>query len=356
MRLAEFDYELPEGLIAQYPEQQRDKSRLLVLDRQNRKVEHRFFSDVPYFMEEGDILVLNDTRVIPARLFGKKETGGKVEVLLVKQVHPQKPEGDGGYKVWECLVRSSKRPKVGSRIHFNEYLEGEVTEKVANGKYVVRFHPGGNFEDLLDEVGRIPLPPYIRRDKESRDFQMDAERYQTVFAKNKGAIAAPTAGFHFTEELISRIREKGVKIACITIHIGLGTFMPIRVEDVEDHELEAEYFEIKSEAVTLINEGRSSGKKIIAVGTSTTRALEFVAREEEDHALKEMSGHTNLYIYPGYQFKIVDALLTNFHMPRSTPLLLVSAFAGKALIKDIYQTTVEAGYRFLSYGDGMMIV
>ena len=185
---------------------------------------------------------------------------------------------------------------------------------------------------------------------------MDAERYQTVFAKNKGAIAAPTAGFHFTEELISRIQEKGVKIACITIHIGLGTFMPIRVEDVEDHELEAEYFEIKSEAATLINEGRRSGKKIIAVGTSTTRALEFVAREEEDYALKEMSGHTNLYIYPGYQFKIVDALLTNFHMPRSTPLLLVSAFAGKALIKDIYQTTVEAGYRFLSYGDGMMIV
>lgn len=354
MRLEEFDYELPAGLIAQYPLEKRDESRLLVVNRQDGKIEHRVFTDVLDYMEEGDVLVINDTRVIPARLFGKKETGGKVEILLLRQLRPSKPPGGGEFKVWECLIKSSKRPKKGSRIYFDECLEGEVTEKVSNGKGVIRFHSNGDFEEVLDNVGAMPLPPYIRRNGEPGDRQRDRERYQTVFARNKGAVAAHTAGFHFTEELISKIERKGVKIAQITVHIGLGTFMPIRTKDVEDHDLEAEYFEIKPEVASLINEASIRGNRIITVGTSTTRALEFAVGG--GNTVKPVCGYTTLFIYPGYQFKIVDVLITNLHLPESTPLLLVSAFAGKALIRDAYEKTVKAKYRFLSYGDGMMVL
>jgi len=353
MKLAEFDYRLPEGLIAQYPIEKRDESRLLIINKKNGKVKHRIFSDISHFMEEGDVLVINDTKVIPARLFGEKETGGRVEVLIIRRFGGSRPEGDEEFQEWECLIRSSKRPKEGSRIYFNEYLEAEVIENRSNGKWVVRFHPKGCFEEVLDKIGTVPLPPYIRRNGEPIDWQGDGERYQTVFARNKGAIAAPTAGFHFTEELMSKIREKGVNIAYITVHIGLGTFKPIRVEDIENHVLEAEYFEIKPEAASLVNEAKISGKRTIAVGTSTTRALESAANN--GRTVRPASGYTRLFIYPGYQFKVVDVLITNLHLPQSTPLLMVSAFAGKALIKDVYERTVKAKYRFLSYGDGMMI-
>lgn len=354
MRLEEFDYILPEGLISQYPITTRDDSRLLIVNRQDGRVEHRAFSDIFYFMETGDVLVINDTKVIPARLFGEKETGGRVEILILRQLKPSKPESNGKLNIWECLIKSSKRPKEGSRISFDECLEGEVIEKGSNGKCVVQFHSKGDFQEILDKVGRMPLPPYIKRDGELKDGQIDVERYQTVFARNKGAIAAPTAGLHFTEGLLSKIQEKGVKIVCITVHIGLGTFMPVRVEKVEDHLLEAEYFEIKQDAASLIDAAVTNDKRIIAVGTSVTRALESAV--VENRIIKPATRHTSLFIYPGYQFKIVDALITNFHSPKSTPLLLVSAFAGNALITDVYKKAIEARYRFLSYGDGMMIL
>ena len=354
MRLEEFDYMLPEGLISQYPIVKRDDSRLLIVNRQDGRIEQRVFSDISYFMEAGDVLVINDTKVIPARLFGKKETGGGVEILILRQLKPSKPESNGKLNIWECLIKSSKRPKEGSRISFNEYLEGEVIERGSNGRCVVQFYSKGDFQEILDKVGRIPLPPYIKRDRELKDGQIDIERYQTVFARNKGAIAAPTAGLHFTEGLLSKIQEKGVKIVYITVHIGMGTFMPLRVEKVEDHVLEAEYFEIKQDAAELINDAGTNGKRIIAVGTSATRALESAVIE--NRTIKSAAKYTSLFIYPGYKFKIVDALITNFHLPKSTPLLLVSAFAEKAIISNAYQIAIEAKYRFLSYGDGMMIL
>ncbi|OIP30218.1 MAG: tRNA preQ1(34) S-adenosylmethionine ribosyltransferase-isomerase QueA [Deltaproteobacteria bacterium CG12_big_fil_rev_8_21_14_0_65_43_10] len=354
MRLEEFDYMLPEGLISQYPMAKRDDSRLLIVNRQDGRIEHRAFSDISYFMETGDVLVINDTRVIPARLFGKKETGGRIEILILRQLKPTEPESNGKLNIWECLIKSSKRLKEGSRISFNEYLEGEVIEKGSNGKCILQFHSKGDFHKILDKVGRMPLPPYIKRDGELKDGQIDIERYQTVFARNKGAIAAPTAGLHFTEGLLSKIQEKGVKIAYITVHIGMGTFMPVRAEKVEDHVLEAEYFEIKQDAASLINTAVTNDKRIIAVGTSVTRALESAV--VENRIIKPATKYTSLFIYPGYQFKIVDTLVTNFHLPKSTPLLLVSAFAGNTLIADVYKKAIEAGYRFLSYGDGMMIL
>ncbi|MBI4619964.1 MAG: tRNA preQ1(34) S-adenosylmethionine ribosyltransferase-isomerase QueA [Desulfobacterales bacterium] len=354
MRLEEFDYILPEGLISQYPIAKRDNSRLLIVNRQDGRVEHRTFSDIFYFMEAGDVLVINDTRVIPARLFGKKETGGGVEILILRQLKPSKPESNGKLNIWECLIKSSKKPKEGSRIFFDECLEGEVIEKGSNGKCVVQLHSNGDFHEVLDKVGRMPLPRYIKRKGGLEDRQRDLERYQTVFARNKGAIAAPTAGLHFTEGLLSKIQKKGVKIVYITVHIGLGTFMPVRVEKVEDHVLEAEYFEIKQDAASLINAAVTNDKRIIAVGTSVTRALESAV--VENRIIKPATRYTSLFIYPGYQFKIVDTLITNFHLPKSTPLLLVSAFAEKAIISDAYQIAIEARYRFLSYGDGMMIL
>jgi len=353
MRLDEFNYNLPEVLIAQYPVDKRNESRLLVVNKKNGKIEHKTFNDILDFMKEGDVLVVNNTRVIPARLLGKKETGGSVEVLILRKNNPSDAEREGESNVWECLAKSSKKLKQGARIHFHERLEGEVIEGGSNGKCIIQFYPDEDFGDILDNIGTMPLPPYIKRNGSAGDRQIDRERYQTVFARNKGAIAAPTAGFHFTNELISKIREKGVKIAPVTVHIGLGTFMPIRVEDIEDHKLEAEYFEIDGKTARLINETITAGNRVVAVGTSATRALEFAV--DEDGRVRPGSGYTNLFIYHGYKFKIVNALITNFHQPKSTPLLLVSAFAGKALIQDVYQKAIKENYRFLSYGDGMML-
>ncbi len=339
MRLEEFDYRLPDDLIAQHPLEDRDESRLLVVNRKDGSIEHRAFNEIPEFMQDGDVLVINDTRVIPARLFGTKETGGRCEILVLKQLSQPYHEDNIELSVWECLIKASKKPKEGQKIFFNGYSEGEMINKRPNGKCVIRFRTNGDFEDILDRIGRVPLPPYIKRDEKLRSFKGDLERYQTVYAKKKGAIAAPTAGFHFTEGLISKIQGKGVKIVRITVHIGLGTFMPIRVKDIEEHVLDAEYFEINSEAACLINEAVARKRKIIAVGTSTTRALEFAAYQ--DRAVKPMSGLTSLFIYNGYQFRIVDALITNFHQPRSTPLLLVSAFGGKEVVKDIYKRAIK---------------
>ncbi|MFH2011194.1 MAG: tRNA preQ1(34) S-adenosylmethionine ribosyltransferase-isomerase QueA [Pseudomonadota bacterium] len=354
MRLEEFDFMLPEGLISQYPIEKRDGSRLLVVNRQDGSIESRAFSEIFHFMEAGDVLVLNDTKVIPARLFGKKETGGKVEALISRQLEPTEPESNGKLNVWECLIKSSKAPKEGSRIFFDGGLEGKLIKNASNGKCIVQFHYDGDFQEILDRVGWMPLPPYIKRDRKPEERQKDLERYQTVFARNRGAIAAPTAGLHFTESLILKIQGKGVNVAYVTVHIGLGTFMPVRVQEVEDHLLEAEYFEIKQDTADLINKAVADGKRIIAVGTSVTRALESTV--VENRTIKPATKKTSLYIYPGYKFKIIDVLITNFHLPKSTPLLLVSAFAGEAIIADSYRIAIKEKFRFLSYGDGMMIL
>ena len=354
MRLNEFDYELPERLIAQYPMEKRDESRLLVVNRERRNFEHRKFKDILDLISERDVLVINDTKVIPARLFGKKESGGKAEVLILRRLPSSEPEGNGESNVWQCLIKSSKRPKDGSIITFNERLEGEVIQESQDGKYVIRFRSDGDFHTVLDKIGTTPLPPYIKRNRSMREGAKDRERYQTVFAKNRGSVAAPTAGFHFTEGLISNIRERGLRVVPITVHIGLGTFMPIRMDNIENHAMEEEFFEIMPEAAVHINESTSQGGRVIAVGTSATRALESAV--VQDKRVKAGSGYTALFIYPGYQFKIVDVLITNFHLPKSTPMLLVSAFAGKALIEESYRRAIKAEYRFLSYGDGMMIL
>ncbi|MDY6853388.1 MAG: tRNA preQ1(34) S-adenosylmethionine ribosyltransferase-isomerase QueA [Thermodesulfobacteriota bacterium] len=354
MRIEEFDYSLPDDFIAQQPLEDRDKSRLLVVKRKDGSVEHRIFNEIPQYMQNGDVLVINNTRVIPARLFGTKETGGKCEVLTLRQLSRSYIEDNIELSEWECLIKASKHPKEGQKIFFNECCQGKVINKRPNGKSVIRFQTNENFEDTLNRIGKVPLPPYIKRNEKLRDFKGDLQRYQTVYAKKKGAIAAHTAGLHFTEGLISEIQKKGVKIVRITVHIGLGTFMPIRVKDIENHVLEAEYFEINREAAFLINEAVVGKRKIISVGTSTTRALESATYQ--DKSVKPMSGFTSLFIYNGYQFKIVDALVTNFHQPKSTPLLLVSAFGGKEIIKDTYKRAIKEKYRFLSYGDGMLIL
>ena len=354
MRVEEFDYRLPDDFIAQHPLEDRDESRLLVVNRKDGSVEHRTFNEISQYMQDGDVLVINDTRVIPARLFGAKETGGRCEVLVLRQLSRSYLEDNIELSEWECLIKASKKPKEGQKIFFNGSCQGEVIHKHPNGKSLIRFRTNGDFEGVLNKIGEAPLPPYIKSDEKLRGFKGDIQRYQTVYAKKKGAIAAPTAGFHFTEGLLSKIQDKGVKIVCITVHIGLGTFMPVRVKDIENHVLEAEYFEIDREAASLINEAVVRKRKIIAVGTSTTRALESAAYQ--DKSVKPMSGFTSLFIYNGYQFKIVDALITNFHQPKSTPLLLVSAFAGKEMVKDIYKRAIKEKYRFLSYGDGMLIL
>ena len=354
MRLDEFDYGLPEGLIAQHPMEKRDESRLLVVDRKTSTFEHRKFNDILDYISERDVLVINDTQVIPARILGKKQSGGKVEVLILRRLPSPRSGDTGELSLWECLIKASKRPKEGSVLTFNKCLEGEVIQKNAEGKYTIRFRSDGDFDTILDRIGTVPLPPYIKRNGSAHEDSTDRECYQTVFARKRGAVAAPTAGFHFTESLLSRIRAKGVQIVPITVHIGLGTFQPIRTNIVEDHVLDEEYFEISDNAAIQINEAVSGGGRVIAVGTSATRALESAIAK--DNTVRTCSGNTNLFIYPGYEFKIVNALITNFHLPKSTPLLLVSSFAGKVLMEESYRSAIKAKYRFLSYGDGMMIL
>lgn len=340
MNTKDFYYDLPEELIAQRPLKDRTASRLMVLNRENGEVRHKHFYDIIDYLREGDCLVMNNTRVIPARLYGVKEnSGGKIEFLLLKRID---------LNTWEIILRPGKKAKEGSRFVFGDgLLRAEVIKVLDNGNRIVRFEYEGVWEELLDKLGEMPLPPYI---KEKLD---DRERYQTVYSKIEGSAAAPTAGLHFTEELLDKIRAKGVKTAFVTLHVGLGTFRPVSVDNVEEHTMHSEYYEVSAEAAQTVNETRKNGGRIIAVGTTSVRTLETCARD--DGFLPVKSGNTEIFIYPGYKFKIVDALITNFHLPESTLLMLISAFSDKETIMHAYSEAINERYRFFSFGDAMFI-
>jgi len=313
MKVSDFNYELPEELIAQTPIEKRDSSRLMVLNKEKQTIEHKVFSDIIEYLKEGDCLVINNTKVIPARLYGKKETGANIEFLLLNRI-----EGD----IWEVMVRPGRKLQVGTKVIFGEgLLEAEILEMLEGGNRKVQFKYKGIFNEILDQIGMMPLPPYIKERLEKK------ERYQTVYAKYEGSAAAPTAGLHFTEELLKKIEEKGVNIAKVTLHVGIGTFRPVKVENIEDHKMHSEHFYIKQEDVEKINNAKKAGKRIISVGTTSCRVLETVA--DENGMLKETEGDTSIFIYPGYRFKCIDALITNFHLPESTLIMLVSTFAGR---------------------------
>ena len=341
MKTSDFYYDLPEELIAQDPLEDRTASRLLVLDRQTGTVEHKIFSDVIDYLNKGDCLVINNTRVIPARLIGKKEgTGGKVEVLLLKR---------RANDVWETLVKPGKKLRPGAKITFGDgRLRAEVLEVVEEGNRLVKFCYEGIFEEILDSLGEMPLPPYITHKLE------DKEMYQTVYAKFDGSAAAPTAGLHFTKELLNKIEEKGIKIASITLHVGLGTFRPVKVDDVNNHHMHTEWYEVNAEAAEIINETKRNGGRVICVGTTSCRTIESVA--DENGYMKAKTGETDIFIYPGYKFKVMDGLITNFHLPESTLVMLVSAFAGKENVLSAYETAVKERYRFFSFGDAMILI
>lgn len=340
MKVSDFDFYLPEELIAQCPLKERDSSRFMVVDRKTGEIEHKVFHDVIDYLEKGDTLVLNNTRVMPARLIGEKEeTGGKIEFLLLKRI-----EGDK----WECLAKPGKKAKVGAMFTFGEgKLKAVVREIGLEGNRVIEFIYNGIFEEILDELGQMPLPPYIHEKLDDR------ERYQTVYSKEKGSAAAPTAGLHFTEELLEKIREKGVNIAFVTLHVGLGTFRPVKVESIDEHIMHSEYYELDKENAKIINDTKKRGNRVIAVGTTSTRTLETIGNENGE--VSAQSGWTNIFIFPGYKFNIVDALITNFHLPESTLIMLVSALAGKENIMNAYKKAVEEKYRFFSFGDSMFI-
>lgn len=340
MKTSDFDYELPEELIAQHPAAQRDHSRLLVMDKYTGAVEHRVFRDIVNYLHAGDVLVLNNTKVIPARIFGVKEGGtAKIEVLLLKR-------DDDLPNTWEVLVHPGKRAKVGTVIDFGEgRLKGEVIANTSAGRKVT-FHFDGIFEEILEELGTMPLPPYIHEQLE------DQNRYQTVYAKVDGSAAAPTAGLHFTTELLETLRQNGIEIEEVLLHVGLGTFKPVSEEDIEDHEMHSEYYEISQETADRINKAKAEGRRIISVGTTSTRALESAAK---DGRLQAGSGWTNIFIYPGYKWQIIDGLITNFHLPKSTLMMLVSAFSTREHILAAYKEAVAQRYRFFSFGDAMFI-
>ena len=340
MKTSDFDYELPEELIAQHPAAQRDDSRLLVMDKYTGTVEHRVFRDIVNYLHAGDVLVLNNTKVIPARIFGVKEGGSaKIEVLLLKR-------DDDLPNTWEVLVHPGKRAKVGTVIDFGEgRLKGEVIANTSAGRKVT-FRFDGIFEEILEELGTMPLPPYIHEQLE------DQNRYQTVYAKVDGSAAAPTAGLHFTTELLETLRQNGIEIEEVLLHVGLGTFKPVSEEDIEDHEMHSEYYEISQETADRINKAKAEGRRIISVGTTSTRALESAAK---DGRLQAGSGWTNIFIYPGYKWQIIDGLITNFHLPKSTLMMLVSALSTREHILAAYKEAVAQRYRFFSFGDAMFI-
>ncbi len=342
MRLDDFNFDLPEELIAQQPAERRDASRLLVIDRECGSVAHRRFPDLVTYLHPGDCLVLNDTRVIPARLQGRKKTGGQVEVLLVRRI--------GDDESWLCLTRSSKPLRAGAGVFFADGVRAEVVCEQGDGFRVLRFHCSGSFRELLDRIGALPLPPYIRRQPEPAD----RERYQTVVARNEGAVAAPTAGLHFTPEVLERIRNRGCHVCTLTLHVGIGTFLPVRCDDIRQHRMHEEFYDIPAETAATVARVRQGGGRVVAVGTTVTRALEDVARKRG--RVEAGCGFSDLFIYPGFPFRVVDALVTNFHLPKSTLLMLVSAFAGRERILRVYREAVEQRYRFFSYGDCMLIL
>ncbi|MFE8703481.1 tRNA preQ1(34) S-adenosylmethionine ribosyltransferase-isomerase QueA [Cytobacillus sp. FJAT-54145] len=342
MKIDLFDFYLPEELIAQTPLEERTKSRLMVLNKESGEIKHETFRNIKDYFKAGDCLVLNDTKVLPARLLGEKEdTGAKIEVLLLKQ-----KEGD----TWETLVKPAKRVKEGTKVIFgNGLLTATCVGEADHGGRVLEFQYEGIFYEVLDQLGEMPLPPYIKEQLEDRD------RYQTVYAKERGSAAAPTAGLHFTEELLEELREMGVHIAFITLHVGLGTFRPVSVDDINEHEMHAEFYQVSKGTARLLNEVRENGGRIISVGTTSTRTLETIGSAHNGEFVEE-NGWTDIFIYPGYEFKAIDGMITNFHLPKSTLIMLISALAGRENVLHAYQTAVEERYRFFSFGDAMLII
>ncbi len=346
MKLEEFNYDLPKELIAQHPIEKRDESRLMVLDREKQRIEHKTFKNIIEYLNTGDCLVINDTKVIPARIYGVKKYDEEVlepchvEVLLLKNLGDDK---------WETLVKPGRRLQIGAKMIFGDgILEGEVVDVLEDGNRIVKFHYEGVFNEILDKIGVMPLPPYIKERLKEKD------RYQTVYAKYEGSSAAPTAGLHFTKEILEKIKEKGVKIAKVTLHVGIGTFRPVKAENIEEHQMHTEHYIMTEGNAEIINTAKKNGKKIIAVGTTSCRVLETVA-DKETGLVKACEGDTSIFIYPGYKFKIVDNLITNFHLPESSLIMLVSALAGKEFIMKAYNQAVKDKYRFFSFGDAMII-
>lgn len=340
MKVSEFNYELPEELIAQTPLEKRDESRLMVVNQKKQTLEHKIFKDIIDYLEPGDCLVRNNTKVIPARIYGKKTTGANVEFLLLNRI-----EGD----TWETIVRPGNKLHQGAKVEFGEgLLQAEVLDTLPGGTRKVQFTYQGIFNEILDQIGMMPLPPYIHEELKNK------ERYQTVYAQYEGSAAAPTAGLHFTPELFKKLEEKGIKIANVTLHVGIGTFRPVKEENVENHEMHSEHYYIKQQDADIINQTKKQGKRVIAVGTTSCRVLETIA--DEKGFVKQTEGDTQIFIYPGYQFKCLDGLITNFHLPKSTLLMLVSALAGKKIMLKAYQEAVKEKYRFFSFGDAMFIM
>ena len=366
MKLQDFDYDLPADRIAQQPLPERDDSRMMVLDRRNKTVEHRHFYDLPDFLQSGDALIINDTKVLNVRLVGKKESGAKVEVLLVRPLQPGKddPQTHGQEEkripcleemtgAWECLVKSSGTLHPSTLVFFENDLVGELGPKAPNGLWRLRLQGKEKLKNILPRIGFPPLPPYIRRNGNPEMRARDLERYQTVYARNEGAIAAPTAGLHFTGELLGQIHQKGVAVSPLTLHVGVGTFLPVREEEITRHRLEPEFFNVPRQTAEAANTARASGKRVVAVGTTVTRSLE--SSVDEYGKIQAQRGQTGLFITPGFPFRAIDGLVTNFHLPRSTLLMLVTAFGGREYILSAYQEAIRENYRFYSYGDAMLI-
>lgn len=340
MQLKDFDFKLPEELIAQHPSEKRDECRLMVLNKETGEIEHKIFKDIIDYLKPNDCLVLNDTRVIPARLIGTKEdTGGKIELLLLKRVDKNS---------WETLVKPGKKAKVGAKFEFGEgILKAQVKSIAEEGNRIIEFEYSGIFEEILDKLGEMPLPPYITERLEDR------EQYQTIYSKNEGSAAAPTAGLHFTEELLDKIRKKGIKIVFLTLHVGLGTFRPVKADNIQEHHMHSEFYQLSKESAATINKTKEEGGRIISVGTTSTRTLETIG--DEQGRVREASGWTDIFIYPGYKYRVVDGLITNFHLPESTLIMLVSALSNREIIMKAYNTAVREKYRFFSFGDAMFI-
>ena len=346
MNLKEFEYELPDSLIAAFPSRVREGSRLLVIRRNTGEIVHSVFAELGNFLDTGDLLVINDTKVSPARLLGTKESGGKVEVLLLERFP------DDRRSLWLALVDAAKKPRVGSMLNFAANMSAQVIGDMGRGRFGLEFHHDGEFDTQLEILGEPPLPPYVRRTRETE--ALDRERYQTVYATNPGAIAAPTAGFHFTEKLFANLAARGIERAMLTLHVGPGTFQPVRDTEIDNHRMEGERYTLDAATAAKINSTKAAGRRIVAVGSTTTRTLEWIALQKGQVAADE--GIARLYLHPGDRFNVLDALITNFHLPGSTPLILVAAFAGLDLIRRAYQEAIERQYRFYSYGDAMLIL
>jgi S-adenosylmethionine:tRNA ribosyltransferase-isomerase len=340
MKKSDFNFDLPEELIAQTPLRDRTSSKLMVVDRESGNINHKTFRNILDYLKEGDCLVINNTRVLPARIFGKKETGARVEFLLLKRLSDNQ---------WETLVKPGRKAKIGAEFIFGEGLmRGKIVGMAEEGARVIEFEYDGVFEEVLDQIGQMPLPPYITESLE------DQERYQTVYSKERGSAAAPTAGLHFTEELLEEIRSRGIKVCTVMLHVGLGTFRPVKEDHILDHKMHSEYYEITEASAHTINETKKNGGRVIAVGTTSTRTLESVA--DENGIVKAQKGWTEIFIYPGYEFKVIDGLITNFHLPESTLIMLVSALSTRENILNAYRTAVEEKYRFFSFGDAMLLI